>query len=34
MRCPRHPYVWLYENMVETHGYCPACDQWYPLEGR
>ena len=32
MRCPIHTEVWLYENMVETHGYCILCDDWYPLE--
>ena len=34
MRCPQHPEVWLYENMMETQGYCPTCDQWYDLGGR
>ncbi len=32
MRCPIHPEVWLYENMVETEGFCPKCSKWYPLE--
>jgi hypothetical protein len=34
MRCPKHPEVWLYENMMETEGYCPKCKEWYPLEER
>ena len=32
LRCPKHPEVWLYENMMETMGYCPECDEWYELE--
>lgn len=32
MRCPKHPDVWLHENMVETHGLCPRCDKSYLLE--
>lgn len=31
MRCPEHPEVWLYEDMMETKGYCPECDEWYDL---
>ena len=31
MRCPNHPEVWLYENMLETEGFCPKCNEWYPL---
>jgi uncharacterized Zn-finger protein len=31
MRCPKHPEIWLYENMMETEGYCPECDTWYLL---
>lgn len=31
MRCPKHPGIWLYENTVETSGYCPTCGLWYPL---
>lgn len=32
MRCPKHPEVWLYENMMETKGFCPKCGEWYELE--
>lgn len=32
MRCPEHPDIWLYENMMETKGFCPDCQQWYSLE--
>ena len=32
MRCPKHPEVWLYENMLETRGFCPSCGTWYELE--
>jgi hypothetical protein len=32
MRCPKHPEVWLYENMTEVKGYCPECDEWYDLK--
>lgn len=31
MRCPIHPEVWLHEDMMETKGFCPDCDKWYPL---
>ena len=31
MRCPEHPEVWLYENMLETEGFCPKCQKWYKL---
>lgn len=32
MRCPEHKEVWLYENMMETKGYCPECREWYDLK--
>ena len=32
MRCPKHPEIWLYENMMETEGYCPECGKWYKLK--
>ena len=32
MKCPKHPEVWLYENMFETHGFCPKCQKWYKGE--
>jgi uncharacterized protein (DUF983 family) len=31
MRCPIHKEVWLYENMLETRGYCPKCKKDYQL---
>jgi hypothetical protein len=31
MRCPIHSEVWLYENMMETKGFCPKCQKWYDL---
>ena len=31
MRCPEHPEVWLYENMMEIEGYCTECHKWYNL---
>ena len=32
MHCPKHPKIWLYENMMETKGFCPDCNQWYDLK--
>lgn len=32
MQCPQHPEVWLYENMMETEGFCPQCKKLYNLE--
>lgn len=32
MQCPKHPDVWLYENMIETEGFCPTCQKWCELE--
>ena len=32
MRCPKHYDVWLYENMIETKGFCPKCETWYNLK--
>jgi transcription initiation factor IIE alpha subunit len=34
MRCPKHPGVWLYENTIETEGWCPRCQTWYDLVSR
>jgi len=31
MRCPKHPDEWLYENMMETKGWCKKCKVWYAL---
>ncbi len=31
-QCPQHPEVWLYENMMETEGFCPRCKKSYNLE--
>ena len=32
MRCPKHPDVWLYENLTFTVGYCRKCQEWYVLD--
>lgn len=32
MRCPVHPEVWLYENLLETRGFCALCQKWYDLK--
>lgn len=32
MRCPKHPAIWLYENMMETNGFCIICQKWYDLK--
>jgi hypothetical protein len=32
MRCPIHPDVWLYEDMLEIKGFCPECGLWYMLD--
>lgn len=31
MECPKHPEVQLYENMIETKGFCLKCEKWYNL---
>ena len=32
MRCPVHKDVWLYENGMETEGFCPICQKSYILK--
>ena len=32
MRCPVHKDYWLFENAMETEGWCVHCDKWYKLE--
>ena len=32
MRCKIHPAVGLYEDILETKGFCPKCDKWYDLD--
>ena len=30
--CPIHKDVWMYQNMLETKGFCEKCQKWYDLE--